>query len=463
MHTELLIIGSGPGGMAAALAAAKLGIDTLVVDESANPGGQVYRKPLPSLEDDPNDASSLDAEGRSLRAQFKAGPDNLRVMQEAAVWGIFEDRRVGLSHEGRSRSIGFDKLIIASGAYDRPVPFPGWTLPGVMTAGGAQRMVKTMGVLPGQNILLAGNGPLQLALAHQILKAGGHLAGVLEVGRMANPLPLVAGLPGNLDLLAELFLYLKTMLKKRVLPKTGWLIKEARGEGRVEEAVIARADPNWRPVPGSERIIKADTVCLGYGLVPSCELTLLAGCQHRYAPELGGRVPVRDERLRTSLPDVFAVGDGAGIFGRKVARLEGELAALNVAMELGRLGRTECAGRAARINMGLGQRARLKNALNRMTTPRPGLFELGSDSTLVCRCEGVTLGEIRNAMASGSTTNDVKRLTRCGMGRCQGRICGPFLEGCLGLEPLSRRPPLKPVPLGVLAESEPEDGGAHAS
>ena len=354
--------------------------------------------------------------------------------------------------------MAFEKLIIASGAYDRPVPFPGWTLPGVITVGGAQRLVKTMGVLPGQRILLAGSGPLQIGLAAQILKAGGRVVEILEAGRIGNPLPMLAGLPGNLDLLAELGGYLATLARHRVRPRTGRVIVEARGQDRVEEAVVARVDPNWRPIPGTRRAIPVDAICLGYGLAPSAELILLAGCEHFYSPELGGTVPIRDDDLQTSQPHILAVGDGAGIMGRRVALLEGRIAALSAARQLGRISPAQEAARSAPLRVLRQKRLRLKAALDRISMPRPGLFELADAGTIICRCEGVTKGQLEKA--EGGSVNDLKRLTRCGMGRCQGRICGPFLEGALGLEPFSRRPPLKPVTLGELAASGEDDDAA---
>lgn len=450
IRTELLVIGAGPGGMAAGLAGAGLGLKTLVLDEQPHPGGQIYRLPLEGLRD------SL--QGRELRSDFQASRELLTRLPDTVVWGIFPDRTVGLTRQGKTHRVSFEKLIIASGAHDRPVPFPGWTLPGVITAGGAQRLVKTMGTLPGQRILLAGSGPLQIGLAAQILKAGGRVVGVLEAGRVGNPLPALAGLPGNLDLLVELGGYLAVLARGRILPRTGQMIVEARGRDRVEEAVTARVDPDWRPIPGTRRAIPVDTICLGYGLVPSAELTLLAGCEHRYSPELGGTVPVRGDDLQTSRPHILAVGDGAGIMGRQVALLEGRIAALSAARQLGRISPIEERDRSAPLRILRQRRLRLKAALDRISTPRPGLFELADAETIICRCEGVTKGQLEEA--EGGSVNDLKRLTRCGMGRCQGRICGSWLEGALGLEPFSRRPPLKPIALGDLAATGEDDHAA---
>lgn len=454
----LAIIGAGPGGMAAGLTAADLGLEPLVLDDNPSPGGQIYR---PRAEGLPGKGlSRVEIQGARLRADFQ-NHDRIDYLPGATVWGIFENNRIAYSQGGRSLSVGFEQLIIAPGAFDRPVPFPGWTLPGVMTAGAAQRLVKSMGVLPGKKILLAGTGPLQLALAAQLIKAGHRPIAVLEGSRAANPLPILAGLPGNLDLLAELLGYLQTLARARVGIKPGRIVVEARGRDRVEEAVIARVDQDWRPIPGTNRSIAVDTICLGYGLVPSTELTRLAGCDHQYSPELGGSVPIRDRELRTSRPEILAVGDGAGIMGRQVALLEGRLAALAAALRLGRISPGEYRLRAGSLSYQRLRRLKLKAGLDRRITPGPGLLELPAEETIICRCEGVTWGQLRRAGLTGDgTTNELKRATRCGMGRCQGRVCGPFLEA-FGFAPFSRRPPLKPIPLGALADSDSEAG--HAS
>lgn len=462
IEVELLIVGAGPGGMTAALTAARHGLKTLVLDDNPAPGGQIYR---PSVDlpgrarpgaGDPNLIK-----GERLKAEFKALGREVTRLQRATVWGFFPDNIVGVAQSNRSFAVKYHKMIIAAGAHDRPVAFPGWTLPGVYTAGGAQRLVKTMGVLPGKKILLAGTGPLQIALAAQILRAGGRIAAVLEAGRIPNPLPFIPGMALNPDQVGELAGYLKTLLAHRTTIKTGRLIVEARGDGRLEEVVTARIDRQWHEIPGRRQTFAVDTLCLGYGLVPAAELTLQAGCRHEYRPSLGGWVPVRDRFGRTTVEDVYAVGDGAGVWGSRTAILAGRQAALCAAHELGRLDRTELLSQSRPIQQALGRLARLKHPLDRMTTPGPGLYELADAETIICRCEGVTWGQIQSVLDGREfNLNEIKRLTRVGMGRCQGKICGSILAGLEAdlPEPFLRRPPIRPVPLGVLAnEADPEE------
>ena len=229
----------------------------------------------------------------------------------------------------------------------------------------------------------------------------------------------------------------------------------------MEEALVSEVDENWRPKPGKERVFPVDTVCLGYGFIPSTELTRLAGCSHRYEPLLGGWIPERDPLMETSIRGVYAVGDSAGIAGSLAAVEQGRIAGIAAARSLGYLSTHDAGSRIEPPRRRLNRLLRLRRALDRMSLPRPGLYELATDDTVVCRCEEITLREIKEAVAEGATEmSEVKRMTRMGMGLCQGRMCGPALQEIIarltGLPPssighLNPRPPLKPVPLSAFA------------
>ena len=225
--------------------------------------------------------------------------------------------------------------------------------------------------------------------------------------------------------------------------------------------MVAEVDKNWRPKPGTYRTLKVDTLCVGYGFVPSVELTRLAECEHRYDPLLGGWIPVRNDCMETTVPDVYAVGDCTGIAGSLVAIEEGRIAGLAAARRLGYLTPTEARKRMAPSRKRLAGLKRLRQVLDRISVPRAGLYELAKDDTIVCRCEEITLGEVKAALAEGATDmKEVKRMTRTGMGNCQGRMCGPAMQEIIareiGVSPdrigyLNPRPPVRPIPLGVLA------------
>jgi NADPH-dependent 2,4-dienoyl-CoA reductase/sulfur reductase-like enzyme len=315
-------------------------------------------------------------------------------------------------------------------------------------------------VLPGKNILFAGTGPLQLVVANQVLDGGGKVEAILEAGEINNWLKLLKGFSRNWGLLTDGLQYMRAIRKAGVPLLRKHIILEARGDGQVEEAVIAEVDKDWRPIEKTRRILKVDTICLGYGLVPSVELTRLVGCRHRYAPDLGGWIPARNEDMETSVPGVFAVGDGAGVAGSVVAMLEGRIAGISIARSLGYISSEEARMRKKPYLNDIKKIGQLRDALDQISSPRPGLFELANDDTIICRCEELTLGDIKSAIEKGtSEMNELKRQTRMGMGRCQGRMCAPAVQEIIArqtqtpaaqIQYLNQRPPIKLVPINVL-------------
>jgi len=459
---EMVILGAGPGGLAAAIEAARSGVGVTILDENPKPGGQIFRQFHDGFQVTSPAVLGHDyARGRKLLSELAAVRDRVQLLDNAVVWALSEGNELAFYRGDASYSVRYKKMVIAAGAYDRPVPFPGWTLPGVFTAGGAQSLVKTQRVLPGENFLLAGTGPLQLALANQITDAGGHVVAIAEAGRIENRFGLLSGALGQWQLIGDAIHYLYGVRKAGIPLWRNHIIVEARGHGQVEEAVVAEVDRNWRPKHGTYRTLKVDTLCVGYGFVPSVELTRLAECEHRYEPLLGGWIPVRNGQMETAVPDVYAVGDCTGIAGSLVAIEEGRIAGLAAAQRLGHLTPMEARDRMAPSRERLAGLQRLRKVLDRISAPRPGLYELAKDDTIVCRCEEITLGEIKAALADGATDmKEVKRMTRMGMGNCQGRMCGPAMQEIIarekGLSPdrighLNPRPPVRPIPLGVLA------------
>ena len=460
---EIAVIGAGPGGIAAAVEAAGAGATPVVLDENVTPGGRIYWQFNEGFS--VTDGSMLGsdyARGRKLLSEFSEFQDRIGYLDNAVVYGLFEDRRIGYHRDDAGLELGWDRLIVAPGAYDRPVPFPGWTLPGVFTAGGAQSLVKMQQVLPGERILLAGTGPLQLVLAHQIISLGGTVVAIAEAGDVpGHIISLARGAWGNWGLMADALTYMRSVRKARTPVLRRHMIVEARGADRVEEAVVAEVDEHWRPVEGTERTFRVDAVCVGYGFIPSVELTRMTGCTHSYSPALGGWIPVRTHHMETDVEGVYAVGDGAGVGGSIVALQEGRIAGISAARSLGYLSDDEARRRRRPFEARLRCLNRLRSALDRISMPRPGLFELADDDTTICRCEEVTVGDIRRVIADGVTEiNEIKRLTRMGMGRCQGRMCAPAVQELIArdtaAEPASvgclhQRSPVKPVPLRVLA------------
>ncbi len=459
---ELIVIGAGPGGIAAAVEAAKAGVTVTLLDENEKPGGRIYGQFNDGFRlIHPKFLGSDYEKGTMLLAEFDAFGDKIDYQPNAMVFGLFENRILAFQQKNKGHRLPYNKLIVAAGAYDRAVPFPGWTLPGVLTVGGAQTLVKMQRVLPGKHILFAGTGPLQLVVANQVLDSGGTIEAILEAGDIHNWLALIKGFSRNWGLLKDGLHYLRGIHKAGVPLLRRHIILEARGDHQVEEAVIAEVDNDWRVIENTRRILKVDAICIGYGLVPSAELTRLAGCQHQYAPYRGGWVPLRNEDMQTSVEGVFAVGDGAGVAGSSMAMCEGRIAGISIAESLGRLSSRQAFEHKKQVLSDIKKIQRLRDALDRISYPRAGLFELATDATIICRCEELTLQDIKDAIGKGAVEmNELKRMTRMGMGRCQGRMCAPVVQEIIArqtdipaaeIEYLVQRPPIKLVPIDILA------------
>jgi hypothetical protein len=341
----------------------------------------------------------------------------------------------------------------------------------VITAGGAQTLVKTQRVLPGERILFAGSGPLALAFPAQLRGYGANVSLVLEAGPAPGPgdvLRLLGAARGNVSLLRDAVAYRTKLLRERVPLRYRRLVVRAEGEGRVEAVVHAAVDADWRPIPGTEERVEVDTLCVGYGFFPSVELLRLAGCDFVYDEDLGGPVAVLDEWFRTSAPGVFAAGDGTGVAGSYVAIDEGQLAALGAALDLGALTADAAASLAAPIRARLRRKERFRGALRRMHRVGPGIYELATPETVVCRCEEVTAARLDEAVDASADVNVVKTLTRVAMGLCQGRNCQRHIAATIARrhgESIARLPvatpraPVRPVAIGAIADGTLEDGG----
>jgi NADPH-dependent 2,4-dienoyl-CoA reductase/sulfur reductase-like enzyme len=476
-RVELAVVGAGPAGMEAAITAAEAGLEVTLLDSYPRPGGQYFKQaPIGNLSVPETLAKDIHtSRHRSAQAVFqRLERANVRVLADTLVWGAFpasdgEGWLITLHGTQTPRCLQAQALVLATGAYDRPIPFPGWTLPGVMTAGAAQILLKSQGVLPGRRILLSGTGPFQLAVAAQLIHYGAEVVGVLEGAAIGwRDAHYALAMRGQWARLREGWSYWRALRRAKVPIRAGWAVIEARGDGKVVEAVIARLDEDWGPIAGSRQTIPIDTLIVGYGFIPSTELGRVLGCQHDFRPDLGSYVPHRDDDMQTTLPDVYIVGDGAGIGGAELARLEGQIAGLAVAQRLGTIDGATAQEAIARRQPALARERRFARLLSDLFTPGSDLYQLATDDTVICRCEDVRLGEIQDAVAGGArTTNEVKGLTRVGMGNCQGRVCGELVaraianqlgasEGHLpdieaaGI--FTARPPIHPLPLSALAD-----------
>ncbi len=460
---DLAIVGGGPAGLVAAAEAASHGLSVALIDERVTFGGQIFKQVGVGF--------SIVNEF-ALSAEQQRGANLIRSIENPLIFKLtsttvlaIEDSAILVVESGHAASrIEFKRLLIAPGAYDRPVAFPGWTLPGVITAGGAQTLVKTQRVSPGERILFAGSGPLALAFPAQMKSYGANVVLTLESGRRprATDLPALLGaIPGNIHLLKDAAKYRWELIKHRVPMRYQRMIIGVGGESKVEYAVHAKVDRNWHPIAGTEERIEVDTVCVGYGFFPSTELFRLAGCSLTYKENLGGFCVDVDAWGQTSVENIFAAGDGAGVEGVYVATLQAKLAAIKIAEELGKVSSSSAVDLASESREGIRRKRKFQQFLFRMYSVGVGIYEICDAETTICRCESIKKEKIDRAIDTTSDVSVVKALTRAGMGLCQGRNCQRQIASLIsqrhGVDiadvPLATpRFPVKPVSLGSIAD-----------
>lgn len=415
MADRILVIGGGPGGMAAALAAARAGARVELVDALPTLGGQIWR----GLRAE----TAQGREGRLLRDLTASGAE-FRLSTQILSF-TEPGRAVAQGPEGML-SLRYDRLVIATGARERFLPFPGWTLPGVCGAGGLQGMAKSGMPVAGQRVLVAGTGPLLLAVAAHLRGAGAQVLGIAEqaslpvlagfgIGLTAYPRKLLQGL-GYASVLTRVPLWTST-----------W-VEEAEGDDLLRRVALRRR--------GRRVALEVDLLALGLGLVPNLEVALALGCARQ-----GGSVQVGAFQ-ETSVQGVFACGESTGVGGVEKALAEGHVAGLAAAGDL--------QGAAIHARQLLRQRA-FARQLEASFALRRELSSLAGPGTVVCRCEDVRLEELRGYRDG----RDARLHTRCGMGPCQGRICGPATETLFGWEPNQPRQPLFPAPFRAFLTTDP--------
>lgn len=468
---DAAVIGGGPGGMAAATEAARRGASVALVEESANLGGKVLKTASHGPPLSPIERHEKRIANRLL-ADLHRQSARITILSRHQVWHIQDGRTLELSATGGGplleNRIRCRRLVIAPGAMERIRPFPGWTLPGVFTLGGLNTFVKH-GVSPGKRFVIAGSGPLLPVLAHNLVRAGCEIAALVQTiparKALRHAIPMVASMD-PFKAFQGLF-YMAQILRKRVPVYSGAAVCRVDGEDRAESVRIIRIGRNGKPVPGTEIDIPAEAVAVGCGLIPCPDLTRLCGCREVYEKALGYWRVERNELMETSVKGVFTAGDGATIKGYEAAALEGRLAGAAAAVGLG-YGPDREDGWAG-IQKKLEKSRRFGRILDALSAPEPGLLDLITDDTIICRCEETRMRDIRRAAAEGARDiHEIKRRTRTGMGQCQGRFCGQVVNELLwellwelSLESpgefknrkrdrFTPRLPAKPVPLGQL-------------
>ncbi|GGA99445.1 (2Fe-2S)-binding protein [Brucella endophytica] len=456
---DVAVIGAGPAGLAAAALTAKAGLSTLLLDENQGPGGQVWR----AITTTPVQDKAL------LGKDYWAGQalvDDVRksgaeILHGATIWSLDRNLEIGISVGGGARLVRAKRVIIATGALERPFPIPGWTLPGVMTAGAAQTVLKSSGLLPDGKTVVAGQGPLLWLLTAQILRMGGKIDLVLDTTDKSNyrrALPHAAGFITSPYFLKGLAMMREVRSKVRVVGGVTGLA--ASGDGRIENLTFE--------AKGRKTTVPVDVLLLHQGVVPNVNLAMSAGVKHRWDDIQLCWTPELDGNAETSVPGIHIAGDGAVIGGALAAVARGRVAARAAIDALG-------------ARAGLPGMAELKAAVAKAEKGRVFLdilfrpakqFRVPAGDTIVCRCEEVTAQDIRDSVAVGATgPNQLKAYRRTGMGPCQGRLCGltvtELMAEARGKTPeeigyYRLRAPVKPIMLSELAALPQSDEAVKA-
>lgn len=460
-----VIVGSGPAGLSAAIQLAKHNVKCVLIDEASKVGGVVYRGPLRS-------GVSLEYLGdkyknamESLHSEYRRRRGLIQERLNSRVIGVEDNERlIILNDRDDLLEVPFSQLVLATGCHERSVPFPGWTLPGVMLLGGMQLQLKSSAVKPAGPVVIVGTGPLLPLVACQLCKAGVEVAGVFEIGTFNSFTAEVIALLNKPQLLLDGLSMLAWLRQRGVPVHYGWSIIEARGQDELAEVVVAPYDNDGHPERSRAMIIAARTLACGYGFLPRAQLSQLMGLEHAYRDD-GTLAPVANDALRTQHQNIYIAGDLAGIKGGEAALLQGAIAAVGILEQRGVLTPIGADSERQYLHARLLRNIRFRAAFNRISMRGADLLlRLPREDTLICRCENVTRAQIDTAINQGMRDLvSLKMRTRISMGDCQGKMCIGY---CVDrLRQLTRlidvgwtRPrfPLEPIPFGAFTPNDSE-------
>ena len=457
---DYVIIGAGPAGMAAAVEACQYGLNVLVLDEQPTLGGQIYRN-IEDLEEqrpgefhqlgaDYQEAFELAQRFRSSEAKYRPGRSIWQIDSDLTLYHIGQDG-------GPSETCHSQRILIATGAMERPMPFPGWTLPGVLACTAADVLYKSSGLLPRGEIVLLGSGPLLLLIACRLLDAGVKIAAYLDTNPHLAPFQALPYLPEALrghDYLRKGIAMLWQMFTSGAKVHLGVTGIEAQGEAHLQKVQFQQGSATWKELP-------ADLLLLHHGVVPNVQITRQLGCEHAWYEKQRYWEPVLDQWGNTSIENVAVAGDSGRVCGSANSVLTGRLAALETARALGKIGSSQQTALAVPLLKRQNQELAIRPFLDTLFPPRRPWLVPQNEETLICRCEEVRVREIRGAVRLGALSPDrVKPMIRCGMGPCQGRMCGLTVSEIIADERqvspadvgyFRVRSPIKPITLGQLA------------
>lgn len=457
--SRIVIVGAGPAGASTALALARCGVASILLDDNPQAGGQIFRP----RGDGSAPLLGHDARGPALRDMLRQHTTLIDHRRGHEVVALYPGPKLWVNAPNGAYELVAAQLVLATGAVEVSVPVSGWTLPGVYTLGGLQILAKASAVAPSGKTVLAGAGPLLYLVAAQLVSAGVQVTDVIDAAAFPSVSQIagMARVPG---------LFLRGVGFELALRRHGVAIHrrsavvEVIGDGAVREVVVAPLGDDWTPRAEGRIRLRAEVVGMSFGLRPNTELTQLAGCEHDYDAAAGGWRVKRDAGYATSVANIHAVGDGAGIGGVDTALAEGAILGQELAKRLGKTNAVLDA-EAKEARRQIPWLAAFRRALVEWSGLRAGIFRIASAETIVCRCEDVRVADLDQALAAGiALPRGLKLRTRAGMGLCQGRTCSPAIQQRIadkaGL-PIAEVPmptvrvPLRPVPVSALATLAP--------
>jgi len=465
--TDLLVIGAGPAGMSAAAVAAEAGLKVIIIDERSNIGGQYFKQPSRHFSVLERNLDKQYQKGRKLIARIS--DSKVTILRGCTVWGTFGLDNILVSSGKERWRIKSQNVLIATGAFESGMPIPGWTLPGVMTTGAAQTLLRSYQVAMGENVAISGNGPLNFQMAAELIKSGVNVVALAETSRplgFRNALRSVKLFYYSPRLFLDGLKYIYIIGRRRVPFMQSSAAASFLGDNRVASVKISKISPLGVPDPKTHRVFEVDSVALGFGFAPSNEIARSLGCRHSFDPKVKMLTADRDSFGRSSEPGVWIAGDSSGISGAQVAMSEGVIAGFAISLDGGRI-----LNEKQRVEYEKALRTRKRSIKFQDTLWKifsgPDLhIQLSTADTVICRCLSLTRDDITADLQSDMrSAGALKRVNRAGMGKCQGRYCSSFSTRLISEstgEPLNEYSgyapavPYKPTEIGVIADSGAE-------
>jgi len=460
---DLLVIGAGPAGLAAAAVSAEAGLRVLLIDERGKLGGQYFKQPADAFLDE----GHLDAqfrEGRALIARVKAA--GVEILSGATIWGAFAPDHLVAASATTRWVLRPKNLVIATGAYEKGFQIPGWTLPGVMTTGAAQTLLRSYQVPLGSRVFISGNGPLNIQMAAELVRAGVKVEGLAELSnpfRIKNALTSLALAWYSPKLVFNGIGYFFTLAKAKVPILLSQAVTRVSGEESIKQIEVKKIGSDGCTSSNSVKIFSIDALALGFGFMPSNEIARSLGCKHEFDQKSQTLQVVRDGYGRTSIINVYVIGDSGGVAGAQVAKAVGVLAGYSILLGSSKTISSQLLQEKKKASRSYRRNVKFQSKLWKVFSGTISLDELNEPSTIICRCLSLSKSEISGQISEElRTAGALKRVSRAGMGICQGRYCTSFVvsktaenAGEIPSEYSGFAPqaPFKPTAIGIIAES----------